>query len=134
MAFLRKEVVNFLGNGITLPLNLKDGAAVLESGEHLIKASIRMILAWNFGTRFFLCEFGSRVEELLEEPNDDVLLHTARILIVEALEIWERRIEIIDVELERSEHHKLDLTIVYRIISSNKTDTFTFPFYKEIKT
>jgi phage baseplate assembly protein W len=134
MAFVQSEVEDFLGRGITLPLRLENGSIPLDSGPTLIKASIRMILAWAFGTRFFLAEFGSRVENLIEEPNDDVLLNIAHALVAEAIEKWEPRVEFIDVELERPDFNKLSLRIIYRVISSQQTDTFVYPFYPEITT
>lgn len=132
MAFVKKEVENFLGKGFTLPLRLENGSVPLDSGIQLIRSSIQMVLSWVVGTRFFLCEFGSRIDDLLEEPNDNVLKHIAYTFIVEALEKWEKRITITKVDIERPSFGKLSLRITYQIITSQKTDTYTFPFYSVI--
>ena len=134
MGFIRAEVEDFLGRGITLPLRLVNGSVPLDSGSDLIKSSIKMILLWLKGTRFFLAEFGSRVEELLEEPNDDVLKHLAYTMIADALNQWEKGIQLIDVEITRPDFAKLDVKIIYKIITSERVDSFTFPFYSIIKT
>lgn len=134
MAFVQKQVDDFLGKGVTLPINLVNGAWPLDTGVTLIRASIQMILRWVYGTRFFLVEFGSKLEQLLEEPNDEVLRSIAYELIVDALTTWEKRIEVIDVEIERPDFYKMDLKLTYRIVASKKTDTFVFPFYSKITT
>lgn len=135
MGFVATETQNFLGNGITLPLRLENGKVPLDSGVQLIRSSIQMILAWQYGTRFFLNEFGSRVEELLEEPNDDILRTICFEFIVDALRTWEKRVEVLAADIIRpNDLGTVELSITYRIISSRKTDTFTFPFYSEITT
>jgi len=135
MGFVASQVQDFLGRGITLPLRLENGKVPIDSGVQLIRSSIKMIIAWPFGTRFFLNEFGSKVEELVEEPNDDVLRNVAYEFIAESLARWEKRIELIDVSIDRpNDMGSLNLSIIYRIISSQKTDILTFPFYPEITT
>jgi len=134
MAFVQKQVDDFLGKGVTLPMNLVNGAWPLETGVTLIRESIKMILRWVYGTRFFLVEFGSKLEQLLEEPNDEVLRSIAYELIVDALSTWEKRVEVIEVAIERPDFHKLNLKLTYMIVASKKTDTFVFPFYSKITT
>lgn len=73
MADLSK-IQNFIGNGMIFPVTVTaNGNVPIYSGFELIHSSIRVIVGWVFGTRFFLAEFGSRLEDLLEEQNDAVL-------------------------------------------------------------
>lgn len=134
MAFKAVQLDEYIGKGFTLPIKLTNGKVDLESGVKLIRASIITILSWPYGTRFFLNDFGSKVDELLEEPNDDVLFNIAHTMVVEALKKWEKRIEVLESQFSRDDYGKLTLKITYRIITSQKTDTLVFPFYKTINT
>jgi phage baseplate assembly protein W len=133
MGFKAAEVQDYVGRGITLPLKLSGGRAPLESGFELIRASIIMILAWPIFTRFFLTEFGSRVEELLEEPNDDVLLNVIETFVVDSLSMWETRVELLDVSVVRTDR-RINLELSYRVVATRKEDSFIFPFYTQINT
>lgn len=132
MAFKPSVVADYIGRGVTLPLTLVNGAPPLDTGVKLIRASIKMILTWVFGTRPFLTEFGSRIEELIEEPNDQVLKNVADTLIREALEIWEPRIDLLNTTISKTDLGKFTIEITYEIITSKQTDSFVFPFYSEI--
>ena len=132
MGFQVKEIDNFLGRGVTLPIEMSNGRWQIQTGISLIRPSIQMVLRWLVGTRFFLAEFGSKVEELLEEPNDDVLKQVAYAVIAEAIQNWEKRVELVDIEIIRPNFYSLDLKMTYRIIASKKIDSFVFPFYSQI--
>lgn len=121
----------FIGQGITLPIQLVAGKPVLKTGFDLIRASIVMILSWEYGKRFFLPEFGSQLNQLIEEPNDQVLQETIKVFVIEAISKWDPRIELVNAITERTDT-TINLTITYNILSIKKEDTFTFPFYKKI--
>lgn len=133
MSFNTQSLQKFIGTGITLPLQLVNGRVPLETGVELIRKSIVMILAWPYGTRFFLNEFGSRVEELLEEPNDDILQNIAQTFIADAISLWEPRVNLVGTNFSRNDQgNGLDLTLQYEIITTQQIDTFVFPFYRQI--
>jgi phage baseplate assembly protein W len=128
MSFETKQIANFLGSGIILPLTLVNGKPNLESGFPLIRASIINILCWDYGKRFFLAEYGSKMNQLLEEPNDDQLAEIINVFIIDAISKWEPRIEYIDSIIDRKDFQTIHLTLSYKIIATQKSDTFTFPF------
>lgn len=133
MAFEIKTLKNFIGGGITLPIKLVNGKPPIESGFDLIRASIRMILSWEFGTRFFLNEFGSELNSLLEEPNDHVLENLISTFVTDAVTRWENRVQLLDVQVQREESiSKISITLTYRIVNTQREDTFVFPFYRNI--
>lgn len=134
MGFITGKKEDFQGKGVTLPLVLENGGWPIQTGSTLIKESIRMILAWVIGTRPFLNEFGSRLDYLLEEPNDDVLREVAYELIAEAILTWEKRIELIDVEIDRPNAYSINFRLRYVIIKVQKEDTFIYPFYTKLTT
>ena len=61
--------------GLAFPLVLTIGKHTLVSGADLIQASIKIIIAWPLFVRFCEGNFGSRIHEVLEEPNDDILIN-----------------------------------------------------------
>lgn len=128
----QQQINNFIGQGIILPLVLENGKAPIKGGFDLLRASIIMILSWKYGTRFFLNEFGSKLENLLEEPNDAILENTIRVFIIDAINKWDPRIKLVDSIMERPNNWTINLTITYQILNIKQEDTFTFPFYSKI--
>lgn len=123
---------NFIGKGITFPIVLDaNGVPVLYTGSELIKSSIRVILGWN-GDRIFLSEFYSRINDLIEEPNDEVLARLVEYLINEQLTKWEKRIRLLEVTAEVVSAERLDVTIRYQISNTNLQDVLTYPFYRTL--
>jgi len=129
------SIDQYLGKGIIFPVELSpSGSAVIRGGPDLIKSSIFMILSWPKNHRIFLNEFGSRLEELLEEPNDELLKGLVEYFVIDSLRDWEKRIILLDSVIERMFVEKLDVKILYRIKASGFEDTLTFPFYRNIPT
>lgn len=136
MPFEQGPVTNFIGQGLTFPIQLENGQGKIFSGFDLIRSSIRMILAWPMFERFLLGEFGSRVEDVLEESNDDILQNLVFSFITDAISSWEKRVELLGVEVERNENDPLNaslqISLTYRIVNSQLIDNFVFPFYRKI--
>lgn len=91
-----------LGRGLDFPFRFdpRTGAVTLSEEEAHIRASIRQILGTRIGERLMRPEFGSRIHELVFEPNDQVLKSLVRHYVIEALERWEKRIRMLKVEVE----------------------------------
>jgi len=126
------NVNKFIGGGLAFPIKLNAGVPVIESGSNLISSSIKMILGWTSGTRLFNERFGSLVNLVLEEPNDELLRSLAEDVAYDAIANWERRIIIQDVRVQKIREDKLELDIVYRIKGSNIENSLTFPYYKTL--
>lgn len=119
-----------IGKGIVFPVVLVKGKPVIETGNPLIMSSIKMILGWPYRDRFFLAIFGSRLEELLEEPNDEFLINMAEFFIFSAIRRWEPRVKVLDTRVLKQSYEALDVLITYRIIETGTTESFVFPFYR----
>jgi len=115
--------------GISFPLTLTSGAHTLVEGSDLIKDSIRCILAWPLFTSEYEDNFGSRVFELLEEPNDDILITLLRRFVRDALSEWENRIELLGMEIYRPSSEKLSIDLIYRIKEFDIQDSLQHYFY-----
>lgn len=133
MGFQPAVVQDFIGNGLTFPIQLTNGKANTDTGFNLIRASIKTILAYPIGTRYFLGEFGSRLEELLEEPNDEILHNLINTFVIDSVTTWEKRISTISTSIESiDEKGIVNVKITYQVINSNTTDNFIYPFYTQI--
>lgn len=127
---------SYLGVGIKYPYSIDEfGAIELQSDKDLVKQSIIRILSTKKGSVFFNRKFGSYVSELLFEPNDTVLFELLDFHIIEAIEEWEKRVEIISNQIKINELNskRIDVVINYRILASNEVDSFIYPFYRELK-
>lgn len=135
MAFQQGPIRNFIGQGLIFPIELENGRGKLFTGFDLLRSSIKVILSWPYNQRFLLGQFGSRLEDVLEEPNDDVLHNLVYTFVTDAIATWEKRIELVNVELIRNDQRassSLSLSLTYRIINSQIEDNFVFPFYRKI--
>lgn len=125
--------LKFLGRAIAFPLRVVNGRPQIADSRESIEQSVSRILSTEQGSKFFLPEYGSRLHELIFEPNDDVLFALLRQFIFEAIERWEKRIKFIDVTFNNSED-RVDCLITYRILATSESLNFIFPFYKKINT
>lgn len=126
--FIDKKI-DFLGKGITFPIKLNSrGAIVKAKPVELITASIGNIISTTLGTRFYLGEFGERLEDLLEEPNSDVLERTLPLLLKDQILKWEKRVEYVNIKSSVVGMAKLRLDISYKIIGSPNEESFIWPF------
>lgn len=125
---------SFIGRGLVFPIKIdKEGRPTAETGFPLIRASILHILHWPMAHRYFNERFGSRLEECLEEPLDNITVTIIKHFIREALGKWERRLKITQITVtQESDTAAIYIKLVYRVSSTKQTDTFIFPFYKNI--
>jgi len=115
--------------GLVFPLELTSGKHTLAEGVDLIESSLRMIISWPLFTREYVDDFGSRIHQVLEDQNDDVLIMLLKRFVVDSIAKWEKRIELKSISLERPEYHKLIMDLTYLIKDINIEDTFRYDFY-----
>lgn len=123
----------FIGSGLIFPIIIEDnGKPNLHTGANLVNASIRHILAWPHRSRYFNENFGSRLWELIEEPNDIIVKSLVKHFIWEALVKWEKRITIQNITIDAEEPTKINVVVDYTINKTKQEETFIYPFYREI--
>lgn len=125
----------FIGSGIIFPIELTvDGRPAIHDDVKLINSSIMTIINWPYAHRYFNEQFGCRVFELLEEPNDDISKILLSHFITDSLTMWEKRIKINNsgVRVLRFDNTKVEIELRYRVNATKSEETFIFPFYKEI--
>jgi len=112
-----------LGEGITFPFNLINGKVAVDSSNVCIASSIVNILGWPTGDRLFQNHFGSKLFHLLSEPNDEITATLAKHFIIDALELHEKRIRLLDVKFSIEKAHELTIVLIYELLSTGKVMT-----------
>lgn len=124
---------DFLGVGWKFPVSIKEGKIASSEGEDSIRESIRIILGTAKGERVMRPDFGCGIDELVFAPNDTSTATLIAVNITEALEKWEPRIEVLNVNAvpDEEEENKLNINIEYMVKSSNSKNNLVYPFYLE---
>jgi len=122
----------FLGNGLNFPLRTDArGQVVLVTGSEDIDQSIRIIISTRPGERVMRPTFGCRASELLFEPRSAATVSLLQDYVLEALRMWEPRIEVLQVNVTADEAMPgaLLAEIEYLIKATHDTRSIVYPFY-----
>ena len=103
-------------NGLAISAH---GGVALVSGEMAIRQSVLMLLATIPGERVMRPDYGCDLHRLIFSPADDTTAGLAIHHVRQALERWEPRIELLDVDarLVADDPTRLDLIVDYRVIA-----------------
>lgn len=129
------ELNKFIGSGLTFPieLNTLSKTPIVYADLKLIRSSIANILNWPQRMRYFNEQYGCRIEEILEEPDNSVSRTLARDFIRDALNRWEKRIRVKEVKILESPYQgRMDISINYEIRNTKIEETIIYPFYTEL--
>jgi hypothetical protein len=123
-----------LGIGWNFPVKLSDVAqphfSVAEY-EESVTQSILIILSTAKGERVMRPDFGSGLSELVFAVNSPATHALAAFEVREALETWEPRIEVLDVETltAGNRDEQLLIYIDYRVRTTDNRFNLVYPFY-----
>jgi phage baseplate assembly protein W len=133
--------LDFLGRGLKFPFRFhrRSGGtevSVATSQEHAhIQESILQILGTRPGERFLRPEFGSKLKDLVFEPNDTVLRGLVRHYVIDAIKRWEKRVIVTNVSFDdapaNTDRNVLLVRISYRLIQGQVEGNLVYPFYRE---
>lgn len=123
---------NFIGKGLTFPIKLVNGKPPIEGGVELLESSLRDILSWVLGTRFFLGEYGSKLEYLLQEPDDGVSAALLRYYSIAVIKAWEKRVEVTGVTVIKRTQGVMLIQLNYQITNTQITGAFIYPYYSNL--
>lgn len=132
MNFIPLDATGFIGQGIVFPINLVNGKPPIVTGLPLLNSDLIGIAVWPIGTRMFLGQYGSRIWELIEEPNDVALQSLLRTFLQDAIAQWETRLIFVDMTLEFPDEVTALITYHYKVSDTAPTESFTFPYYRNI--
>jgi phage baseplate assembly protein W len=124
--------VDFLGSGVAFPLRVdhRGGLALVRAGEDIYEA-ILIILGTAPGERPMRPEFGCGIHNYIFETVDAYTMARLEQEIRIALDRWEPRVEVLDVEfdLSRISNGELPIEISYVIRANNDLRNLVYPFY-----
>ena len=106
------EYVDILVNGSVQ--HVKKVGWYPVTGTSLVRNNVTAIFVYQLGERFRQENFGSRLWECIEEPNNDLLAYMATAFVKESLLTWETRVRGLQVNCVR-EGSKLYIKIKFSI-------------------
>jgi len=124
------DEIEFLGKGIAFDFGVdSQGGIAFSSFEMCVEESIGIILSTQIGERIYNPDFGCRIHELMFEPNTTQTQALAALYVREALEMYENRINLLDVEAYGEDERSLNVDIRYELIESDREYNLVYPFY-----
>ena len=125
-------MTELLGSGLAFPLQVdRRGGIALAAGEQDIDQAIELILSTAPGERPMRPEFGCGVHDFVFDTIDAATVGRLETEIRQALDRWEPRIEVqeVDFDLSHTGEGQLLINIGYRIRSTNHKRNLVYPFY-----
>ena len=110
-------------NESTKGMNSENGLSI--SGVTHLRQSIRDILKTPIGSRVMRREYGSRLFELVDSPLNQTTLVEIYAEVGLALERWEPRFKLINIEAQQTQPGKLLLSLEGEYIPSNQLITLS---------
>src|SRR6266508_3942594 len=123
---------DFIGAGWAFPVTTDaTGGIALVTREREIAEAIRLILGAARGERPMRPEFGCRIHDHVFGPANAATAGQIAYDVREALERWEPRIAVQDVNVgyDRIESGRVYVDVGYVILGTNDPRNLVFPFY-----
>lgn len=130
----QQEMNSIVGTGIQYPIEFSDNGQTellkVQSGTGVINQSIFCILSTRIGERYNNPEFGSNLHTVTFEPNDRITKDLLYYYIKTALDRWEKRITINDINFvyDPTNDNFIGVYITYTINETNIPGSYVFPF------
>jgi phage baseplate assembly protein W len=124
--------IDFIGAGWSYPLGTDaTGGVALVTREREVEQAIRLILGTACGERPMRPEFGCRIHDHVFGPANSATAGQIAYDVREALERWEPRIEVseVNVSFDAIESGTLYIDVGYEIRGLNDPRNLVFPFY-----
>ena len=123
----------FLGIGWSFPptFNKESSDVKMVSDETDIKESLEIYFNTKLGERIMRPSYGCVIHEHIFDKIDESILNILSFELTQNIGQIEPRIIIEKIEIKQSsiENGELQISIQYKIISSNVRDNIVFPFY-----
>jgi phage baseplate assembly protein W len=122
----------FIGKGLAFPLKTDaSGGIALVAREREVEEAIRMVLATAHGERPMRPEFGCGIHDYVFAAADGTTAGRIRFEVRRALERWEPRIDVKDVQVtnDPGDQTILYIDVQYAVRGTNDPRNLVFPFY-----
>jgi phage baseplate assembly protein W len=106
------------------------GAIDMVEEHAAIRQAVLLLLTTLPGERVMRPEYGCDLHRLAFSPNDDTTAGLAIYYVRRALERWEPRIQLLQVDANRSpqDSWRLDVTVEYRVRATQRGERLIYPF------
>ncbi len=124
--------IDFVGTGFAFPLAANpSGGTAMVSGTRNVEQAMLLVLGTAKGERPMRPEFGCGIHDYVFETVDARTLGHLELEVRMALDRWEPRVEVLDVEIDLSGagHGELRIEIGYVLRATNDVRNLVFPFY-----
>ena len=125
-------MADILGQGVAFPLRVdRRGGLAMVAGPEDIEEAITIILGTAPGERPMRPEFGCGIHNYIFETMDAYTMGRLQQEIRIALDRWEPRIEVVDIDfdLSNAESGQLLIDIGYVIRATSDLRNLVYPFY-----
>jgi phage baseplate assembly protein W len=122
----------FIGAGLAFPLRTDaTGRIALVTRDAELQESMRLVLGTAFGERPMRPEFGCGIHDLVFAPADDTTAGRVEYAVLQSLERWEPRVEVLDVEVTFADASSTTMyvDVSYTPRGTNDPRNLVFPFY-----
>lgn len=128
---------NIIGRGWAFPFRFttrggieKAGGLSSDDAVSKIRMAIQQILLTKLGSRYIDRDFGSDLRGLVFTPIDSLSAARVRGAIVEAIQNNEKRVDILNVEIDlsRAKEGILEAKVDFRIIATQVEGNLVYPF------
>jgi phage baseplate assembly protein W len=123
---------DFIGSGIAFPLRTDPtGRLALVSKDRELEESVRLILGTAPGERPMRPQFGCGIHDYVFATPDPGTMGRMALEVISALERWEPRIDVSDVQVtpDKDDPARLYIAIKYLVGDLNDPRNLVFPFY-----
>ena len=123
---------SLVGKGVQLSPMHHLGKTVVNTGLDRVIQSLYCILSTPRGARLFNPEFGTKLYDCLDEPNDFILKDSLEYNIKQDIKTWEKRIDF-DVHVKQPiGSNKVIIEIAFNIKGTEQKYTYVFPVSKTV--
>jgi phage baseplate assembly protein W len=121
----------FIGRGWGFPAGVTQGRIRMVSGDREIREAIRITIGTAPGERPMRPEFGCRIHDFVFAPADSAVAGRLAYEVQVALERWEPRIEVLDIDVSNPGEEPTTFFIDIRYVHKGTNDprNLVFPFY-----
>lgn len=105
------------------------GGVAMVDGDESIRQAILLLLTTTPGERLMRPQYGSHLHRLLFAPNDQTTAGLAIHYVRQAVERWEPRVQVVEVDAAAApdEPSRLDIRLRYRVRASLATAELVYP-------
>jgi phage baseplate assembly protein W len=121
----------FIGRGWGFPIGTDQGRIRMVTGDKEIQEAIRLTIGTAPGERPMRPDFGCRIHDYIFAPADTSLAGRLAYEVQVALERWEPRVDVKEIDVQVSEDDPATMFIDIRYVHKGTNDprNLVFPFY-----